>query len=103
MRDSKHIKITCLVTIQTLLKPSTTIHDSINVFKNLKCLTGDCKTSEVKAFTSEYLEKIVEPCDWQAIWHTDVFDVLVEVSSLMHMVASAFWVFTVKKQKGQCA
>jgi len=102
MRDSKHIKITCLVTNQTLLKPSTTIHDSINVFKNLKCLTGDCKTSEVKAFTSEYLEKIVEPCDWQAIWHTDVFDVLVEVSSLMHMVASAFWVFTVKKQKGQC-
>ncbi|CAM4527063.1 unnamed protein product [Leuciscus chuanchicus] len=42
-------------------------------------MLGDCKTSEVKAFTAEYLEKIVEPCDWQAIWHTDVFDVLVEV------------------------
>uniref|UniRef100_A0A8C1IYE5 SHC SH2-domain binding protein 1 n=1 Tax=Cyprinus carpio TaxID=7962 RepID=A0A8C1IYE5_CYPCA len=42
-------------------------------------MLGDCKTSEVEAFTAEYLEKIVEPCDWQAIWHTDVFDVLVEV------------------------
>ncbi|XP_067305999.1 SHC SH2 domain-binding protein 1 [Pseudorasbora parva] len=42
-------------------------------------MLGDCKTSEVKAFTAEYLEKIVEPCDWQAVWHTDVFDVLVEV------------------------
>lgn len=46
----------------------------------LKCLIGDCKTSEVEAFTAEYLEKIVEPCDWQAIWHTGVFDVLVKVS-----------------------
>lgn len=42
--------------------------------------TGDCKTSEVKAFTADYLEKVLEPCDWQAQWCTDVFDVLVEVS-----------------------
>ena len=42
--------------------------------------TGDCKTSEVWAFISEYLEKVVEPRDWQALWSTQVFDVLVEVS-----------------------
>uniref|UniRef100_A0AAY4EPN7 Right handed beta helix domain-containing protein n=1 Tax=Denticeps clupeoides TaxID=299321 RepID=A0AAY4EPN7_9TELE len=42
-------------------------------------MLGDCKTSEVKMFTADYLEKIVEPCDWQALWQTDVFDVLVEV------------------------
>ncbi|KAK3528257.1 hypothetical protein QTP86_028499 [Hemibagrus guttatus] len=42
-------------------------------------MLGDCKPSEVKAFTADYLEKVVEPCDWRALWHTDVFDVLVEV------------------------
>lgn len=31
------------------------------------------------AFTADYLEKVVEPCDWLALWSTDVFDVLVEV------------------------
>lgn len=45
------------------------------------CLcVGDCKPSEVKAFAADYLEKVVEPCDWLALWSTDVFDVLVEVS-----------------------
>ncbi|KAI4898636.1 hypothetical protein NFI96_026002, partial [Prochilodus magdalenae] len=42
-------------------------------------MLGDCKPSEVKDFTADYLEKVVEPCDWQALWHTDVFDVLIEV------------------------
>ncbi|KAG7314993.1 hypothetical protein KOW79_021081 [Hemibagrus wyckioides] len=42
-------------------------------------MLGDCKPSEVKDFTADYLEKVVEPCDWRALWHTDVFDVLVEV------------------------
>lgn len=42
---------------------------------------GDCKPSEVKAFTTDYLEKVVEPCDWLALWCTDGFDVLVEVGS----------------------
>ncbi|KAM3625571.1 uncharacterized protein V6R79_014331 [Siganus canaliculatus] len=42
-------------------------------------MLGDCKPSEVKAFTADYLEKVVEPCDWTALWSTDVFDVLVEV------------------------
>lgn len=42
-------------------------------------ILGDCKTSEVKDFTADYLEKVVEPCDWLALWCSDVFDVLVEV------------------------
>uniref|UniRef100_A0A7N9AT19 SHC SH2-domain binding protein 1 n=1 Tax=Mastacembelus armatus TaxID=205130 RepID=A0A7N9AT19_9TELE len=42
-------------------------------------MLGDCKPSEVKAFTADYLEKVVEPCDWLALWSTVVFDVLVEV------------------------
>lgn len=42
-------------------------------------MLGDCKPSEVQAFTADYLEKVVEPCDWSALWSTDVFDVLVEV------------------------
>lgn len=40
---------------------------------------GDCKPSEVKSFIADYLEKVVEPCDWRAVWSTRVFDVLVEV------------------------
>ncbi|XP_036837662.1 SHC SH2 domain-binding protein 1-like [Oncorhynchus mykiss] len=43
---------------------------------------GDCKTSEVKAFTADYLEKVLEPCDWQAQWCTDVFDVPVEMADV---------------------
>uniref|UniRef100_A0A8C5G864 Right handed beta helix domain-containing protein n=1 Tax=Gouania willdenowi TaxID=441366 RepID=A0A8C5G864_GOUWI len=42
-------------------------------------MLGDCKPSEVRTFTADYLEKVVEPCDWLALWITDVFDVLVEV------------------------
>uniref|UniRef100_A0AAQ5YVN5 Right handed beta helix domain-containing protein n=1 Tax=Amphiprion ocellaris TaxID=80972 RepID=A0AAQ5YVN5_AMPOC len=42
-------------------------------------MLGDCKPSEVKTFTVDYLEKVLEPCDWLALWSTDVFDVLVEV------------------------
>lgn len=45
-------------------------------------MLGDCKPSEVKAFTADYLDKVVEPCDWQALWSTDVFDVLVEVQDV---------------------
>ncbi|KAM6942716.1 SHC SH2 domain-binding protein 1 [Xenentodon cancila] len=45
-------------------------------------MLGDCKPSEVKAFTADYLEKVLEPCDWLALWSTDVFDVLVEVRDL---------------------
>ncbi|XP_053347428.1 SHC SH2 domain-binding protein 1 [Clarias gariepinus] len=45
-------------------------------------MLGDCKPSEVKCFIADYLEKVVEPCDWRALWHTDVFDVLVEVTDV---------------------
>ncbi|KAF3686970.1 SHC SH2 domain-binding protein 1 -like protein B [Channa argus] len=45
-------------------------------------MLGDCKPSEVKSFIAEYLEKVVEPCDWLALWSTDVFDVLMEVQDL---------------------
>uniref|UniRef100_A0A8C2ZXN0 SHC SH2-domain binding protein 1 n=2 Tax=Cyclopterus lumpus TaxID=8103 RepID=A0A8C2ZXN0_CYCLU len=45
-------------------------------------MLGDCKPSEVKAFAADYLEKVMEPCDWLALWSTDVFDVLVEVCDL---------------------
>ncbi|NWY95614.1 SHCBP protein, partial [Loxia curvirostra] len=42
-------------------------------------ILADCKASEVKRFIAEYLEKVLEPCGWQAIWRTNVFDVLVVV------------------------
>ncbi|NXT17549.1 SHCBP protein, partial [Syrrhaptes paradoxus] len=42
-------------------------------------ILADCKASEVKQFTAEYLEKVLEPSGWQAIWRTNVFEVLVEV------------------------
>ncbi|XP_069574553.1 SHC SH2 domain-binding protein 1 [Brachyistius frenatus] len=45
-------------------------------------MLGDCKSSEVKNFTADYLEKVLEPCDWLAVWTTDVFDVVVEVKDL---------------------
>ncbi|CAF93641.1 unnamed protein product, partial [Tetraodon nigroviridis] len=45
-------------------------------------ILGDCKPSEVKAFTADYLEKVLEPCDWLALWSTDVFSVVVEVCNI---------------------
>ncbi|NXD39147.1 SHCBP protein, partial [Copsychus sechellarum] len=42
-------------------------------------ILADCKASEVKQFIAEYLEKVLEPCGWQAIWRTEVFQVLVGV------------------------
>uniref|UniRef100_A0A8C4RW02 SHC binding and spindle associated 1 n=1 Tax=Erpetoichthys calabaricus TaxID=27687 RepID=A0A8C4RW02_ERPCA len=42
-------------------------------------MLGDCKASEVKDFTAEYLEKVLEPSGWRAIWRTEIFNVLVEV------------------------
>ncbi|XP_029000910.1 SHC SH2 domain-binding protein 1 [Betta splendens] len=45
-------------------------------------MLGDCKPSEVKSFIADYLEKVVEPCDWLALWSTRCFDVLVEVKDV---------------------
>ncbi|NWR87720.1 SHCBP protein, partial [Furnarius figulus] len=42
-------------------------------------ILADCKASEVKQFIAEYLEKVLEPSGWQAIWRTDVFEVVVGV------------------------
>lgn len=44
---------------------------------------ADCKASEVREFTAEFLEKVLEPSGWRAIWHTNVFEVLVEVNLIL--------------------
>ena len=44
---------------------------------------ADCKASEVKEFTAEFLEKVLEPSGWRAVWHTNVFKVLVEVNLIL--------------------
>ncbi|XP_074149390.1 SHC SH2 domain-binding protein 1 isoform X1 [Sminthopsis crassicaudata] len=45
-------------------------------------ILADCKASEVREFTAEYLEKVLEPSGWQAIWRTNVFEVLVEITNV---------------------
>ncbi|XP_008150613.2 SHC SH2 domain-binding protein 1 [Eptesicus fuscus] len=45
-------------------------------------ILADCKASEVREFTAEFLEKVLEPSGWQAVWHTNVFEVLVEVTDV---------------------
>ncbi|KFO36374.1 SHC SH2 domain-binding protein 1 [Fukomys damarensis] len=45
-------------------------------------ILADCKASEVREFTAEFLEKVLEPSGWQAIWRTNVFEVLVEVTDV---------------------
>ncbi|XP_061880166.1 SHC SH2 domain-binding protein 1 isoform X1 [Entelurus aequoreus] len=42
-------------------------------------ILGDCKPSEVKAFTADYLTKVMQPSGWRAVWSADFFAVLVEV------------------------
>lgn len=44
---------------------------------------ADCKASEVREFTAEFLEKVLEPSGWRAVWHTNVFEVLVEVNLIL--------------------
>ncbi|GAB1292964.1 SHC SH2 domain-binding protein 1 [Apodemus speciosus] len=45
-------------------------------------ILADCKASEVKEFTVSFLEKVLEPSGWWAVWHTNVFKVLVEVTNV---------------------
>ncbi|XP_005289912.3 SHC SH2 domain-binding protein 1 isoform X1 [Chrysemys picta bellii] len=52
-------------------------------------ILADCKASEVKEFTAEYLEKVLEPSGWQAIWRTNVFEVLVEVVDVEYSTLKA--------------
>ncbi|XP_023582553.1 SHC SH2 domain-binding protein 1 [Trichechus manatus latirostris] len=46
-------------------------------------ILADCKASEVREFTAEFLEKVLEPSGWRAVWHTNVFEVLVEVNGIL--------------------
>lgn len=46
---------------------------------------ADCKASEVREFTAEFLEKVLEPSGWRAVWHTNVFEVLVEVNGILSL------------------
>ncbi|CAH2324297.1 SHC SH2 domain-binding 1 [Pelobates cultripes] len=48
-------------------------------------LLGDAKPSEVKDFIAEYVEKAIEPEGWKAVWHTDIFDVLVQVTDIQYV------------------
>ncbi|NWW52677.1 SHCBP protein, partial [Pedionomus torquatus] len=52
-------------------------------------ILADCKASEVKEFTAEYLEKVLEPSGWQAVWRTNVFEVLVEVVDVEYSALKA--------------
>lgn len=45
-------------------------------------ILADCKASEVKEFTVSFLEQALEPSGWWAVWHTNVFEVLVEVTNV---------------------
>ncbi|XP_059849464.1 SHC SH2 domain-binding protein 1 isoform X1 [Hypanus sabinus] len=45
-------------------------------------ILGDTKPSEVQDFFADYLEKVLEPYGWQAIWSNDTFEVLVEVTDV---------------------
>ncbi|XP_072836597.2 SHC SH2 domain-binding protein 1 [Pogona vitticeps] len=52
-------------------------------------MLADCKVSEVREFTAEYLEKLLEPSGWQAIWRTSIFEVLVEVVDVEYSTLKA--------------
>lgn len=71
---------------QCWLSFSNNLEDSFFLFLHkctvFNCFLADCKASEVKEFTTEYLEKALEPSGWQAVWRTNVFEVLVEVNGM---------------------
>ncbi|XP_058530740.1 SHC SH2 domain-binding protein 1 [Ochotona princeps] len=52
-------------------------------------ILADCKASEVREFTAEFLEKALEPSGWRAVWHTNVFKVLVEVTAVDFLALKA--------------
>eukprot|EP00069_Balaena_mysticetus_P019929 bmy_02577T0 len=45
-------------------------------------ILADCKASEVKEFTAEFLEQVLESSGRRAVWHTNVFEVLVAVTDV---------------------
>ncbi|OWK63809.1 SHC SH2 domain-binding protein 1 [Lonchura striata] len=52
-------------------------------------ILADCKTSEVTQFIAGYLEKVLEPSGWQAVWRTNVFEVLVGVADVNFLTLKA--------------
>ncbi|KAM9826411.1 SHC SH2 domain-binding protein 1 isoform X1 [Syngnathus typhle] len=63
--------------------PDTFKTDHLLFYERFKAyqdfILGDCKPSEVKSFTADYLKKVVQSFGWQALWSAELFDVLVEV------------------------
>ncbi|XP_060109825.1 SHC SH2 domain-binding protein 1 [Heteronotia binoei] len=72
-----------LVPEGNVLFPDTFQTNNLLFYERFKAyqdyMLADCKASEVKEFTAEYLEKVLEPSGWRAIWRTNAFEVLVEV------------------------
>ncbi|NXC08490.1 SHCBP protein, partial [Orthonyx spaldingii] len=68
---------------RNVLLPDVFHNDNLLFYERFRAyqdyILGDCKASEVKEFIAEYLEKVLEPSGWQAIWCTDLFEALVEV------------------------
>uniref|UniRef100_A0A8C6XMG2 SHC SH2 domain-binding protein 1 n=1 Tax=Naja naja TaxID=35670 RepID=A0A8C6XMG2_NAJNA len=75
-----------LVSDAKALLPDTFQTNNLLFYERFKTyqdyMLADCKASEVKEFTAEYLEKVLEPSGWQAIWCTNAFEVLVEVADV---------------------
>lgn len=56
---------------------------AVSILTVFNLFVADCKASEVREFTAEFLEKVLEPSGWRAVWHTNVFEVLVEVNLIL--------------------
>ncbi|NXN14499.1 SHCBP protein, partial [Indicator maculatus] len=78
---------------KNVLFPDTFHTDHLLFYERFKAyqdyILADCKASEVKDFTAEYLEKVIEPSGWQAVWRTNVFEVLVEVVDVEYSALKA--------------
>ncbi|RLW12312.1 hypothetical protein DV515_00000733, partial [Chloebia gouldiae] len=66
------------------------IFHTSHLFAYQDYILADCKTSEVKQFIAGYLEKVLELSGWQAIWHTNMFEVLVGVVDVNFPALKAF-------------
>lgn len=82
-----------LVPQGNVLFPDTFQTNNLLFYERFKAyqdyMLADCKALEVKEFTAEYLEKVLEPSGWQAIWRTSVFEVLVEVVDVEYSTLKA--------------
>ncbi|KAJ6665940.1 hypothetical protein lerEdw1_000843 [Lerista edwardsae] len=82
-RDKPGTILERLVPEGNVLFPDTFQTNNLLFYERFKAyqdyILADCKALEVKEFTAEYLEKVLEPSGWQAVWRTNVFEVLVEV------------------------